>query len=68
MAKLRIYKLIKKTFGLEKYLELNERKYSKALSAFRISAHILNIERGICMKLKVEDRLWTRSTCNVIRG
>ena len=46
MAKLRTYKLIKKKIGLEKYLELNERKYRKALSAFRISAHRLNIERG----------------------
>ena len=64
MAKLRTYKLIKKKIGLEKYLELNERKYRKALSAFRISAHRLNIERGRDMKLKVEDRLCT--TCNVI--
>ena len=41
-----------------------EGKYRKALSAFRISAHILNIERGRYMKLKVEDRLCT--SCNVI--
>ena len=64
MAKLRKYKLIKKNFGLEKYLELNERKYRKALSAFRISAHRLNIERGRYIKLKMEDRLYT--TCSVI--
>ena len=64
MAKLRTHKLIKKKFGLEKYLELNERKNRKALSAFRISAHRLNIERGRYMKLKVEDRLCT--TCNVV--
>ena len=31
MSKLRTYKLIKKTFGIEKYLELNERKHRKAL-------------------------------------
>ena len=52
-AKLRTYKLIEEKFGLEKYLELNERKYRKALSTFRISAHRLNIERGRYMKLKV---------------
>ena len=64
MAKLRAHRLIKKKIGLQKYLELNERKYRKALSAFRISAHRLNIERGRYMKLKLEDRLCT--TCNVI--
>ena len=48
MSKLRTYKLIKKTFGIETYLELNERKYRKALCALRIhvSSHKLNIERG----------------------
>ena len=66
MAKLRTYKLIKKHFELKKYLELNERKYRKASSAFRFSAHRLNIERGRYMKLKVEDRLCT--TCNRDRG
>ena len=45
---------------------MNERKHRKALSAFRISAHRLNIERGRYMKLKVEDRLCT--TCKVIEG
>ena len=55
MEKLRTYKLIKKKFNLEKYLELNKRKYRKALSAFRISAHRLNIEPGRYMKLKLES-------------
>ena len=64
MAKSRTYKLIKKQFGLEKYSELNERKYRKALSAFRISVHRLNIERGRYKKLKVKDTLCT--ICNVI--
>ena len=36
----------------------------KALSAFRISAHKLNIERGRYLNLKVEDRQC--SICNVI--
>ena len=62
MSKLRTYKLIKKTFGIETYLELNERKYRKALCALRISSHKLNIERGryLTIKSKVEDRL-----CNI---
>lgn len=65
MVKLRTYKLIKKQFGLEKYLEdLNDRKHRKALSAFRISAHKLNIERGRYLNQKVEDRLCTN--CKVI--
>ena len=51
VAKLRPYKLIKKKIGLEKYLELNERKYRKALSAFRTSAHRLNTEHGRYMRL-----------------
>ena len=64
MSKLRTYKLIKNKFGIEKYLELNERSVRKALSAFRISAHKLNIERGRYLNLKVEDRQC--SICNVI--
>ena len=32
MTKLRTYKLIKNKFGIEKYLELNERNVRKALS------------------------------------
>ena len=64
MSKLRTYKLIKNKFGIEKYLELNERNMRKALSAFRISAHNLNIERGRYLNLKVEDRQC--SICNVI--
>ena len=64
MSKLRTYKLIKNKFGIEKYLELNERNLRKALSAFRISAHKLNIERGRYLNLKVEDGQC--SICNVI--
>lgn len=65
MMKLRTYKLIKKQFGPEKYLEVvNDRKHRKALAAFRISAHKLNIERGRYINLKVEDRLC--SDCNDI--
>ena len=66
MSKLRTYKLIKKTFGIEKYLELNERKHRKALCALRISSHKLNIERGRYLKIKpnVEDRLC--NTCDLI--
>ena len=60
MSKLRTYKLVKNKFGIEKYLELNERNLRKSLAAFRISAHKLNIERGRYLNLKVEDRI-----CNV---
>ena len=52
MSKLRTYKLVKNKFGIEKYLELNERNLRKSLTVFRISAHKLN--------LNVEDRI-----CNV---
>ena len=49
MDKLRTYKLIKHKFELEKYLEvLPDRKQRKALTAFRISSHKLQIERGRC--------------------
>ena len=60
MSKLRTYKLVKNKFGIEKYLKLNERNLRKSLTAFRISAHKLNIERGRYLNLKVEDRI-----CNV---
>ena len=56
MSKLRTYKLVKNKFGIEKYLELNERNLRKSLAAFRISAH----KRGRYLNLKVEDRI-----CNV---
>ena len=60
MSKLRTYKLIKNKFGIEKYLELNERNLRKSLTAFRISAHKSNVGRGRYLNLKVKDRL-----CNV---
>ena len=40
MSKLRTYKLVKNKFGIEKYLELNERNLRKSLTAFRISVCI----------------------------
>ena len=58
MDKLRTYKLIKKTFKIEKYLEiLPDRKQRKSLAAFRISAHQLQIERGRYSGKKIEERL-----------
>ena len=59
-VKLRTYKLIKKKFGIEKYLELNERNLRKSLTAFRIGAHKLSIDREMYLNLKVEDKI-----CNV---
>ena len=47
MDKLRTYKMIKHKFELKKYLEiLQDRKQRKSITAFRISAHKLQIERG----------------------
>ena len=60
MSKLRTYKLVKNKFGIEKYLELNERNLRKSFTAFRFSAHKLKIERGRFLNLKVENRI-----CNV---
>ena len=60
MSKIRTYKLIRNKFRIEKYLELNERNLRKSLTAFRISAHKLNIECARYLNLKVEDRI-----CNV---
>ena len=57
--KLRTYKLIKPTFGLEKYLDmLSDRKQPlrKSLTAFRISAHTLQIECGRCICKKLERK------------
>ena len=50
---------------LEKYLEvLPDRKQRKALTAFRISSHKLQIERGRYSGKIIEERLC--ATCNVI--
>ena len=58
MDKLRTYKLIKRKFELKKYLEvLPDRKQRKALTAFRISSHKLQIERGRYSGKKIEERL-----------
>ena len=66
MDKLRTYRLSTQQFGFEKYLEvLPDRKIRKALAAFRISAHKLQIERGRYSGQNLEDRLC--SACNVVQ-
>ena len=63
MKKLRTYKLIKQSFGIEPYLEqLSDRDLRKCLSSFRISAHRLRIERGRYYREKPEERLC--NSCN----
>ena len=58
MDKLRTYKLFKKIFGLEEYLEFGlDRKYRQCLSSFRISAHKLQIERGRYLGKNVEEKM-----------
>ena len=65
MDKLRTYKLFKKIFGLEEYLEFClDRKYRQCLSSFRISAHKLQSERGRYLGKNVEERKCT--DCNII--
>lgn len=64
MDKLRTYKLFKEAFRLENYLEVLDRKHRRCLTAFRISAHNLQIERGRYLGKKVEERLCT--ICNVV--
>ena len=57
----RTYKLFKRKFEFENYLDiLPDRKQRKALTAFRISAHNLKIERGRYSEQRLEDRL-----CNI---
>ena len=65
MDKLRTYKLIKRTFEIEKYLEiLPDRKQRKSLSAFRISAHKLQTKRGRYMGKTIGEHLCT--SCNKV--
>ena len=65
MNKLRTYKLFKNSFSLQNYLEvLTDIKQRKVISAFRISAHNLKIERDRYLGKKVEERLCT--SCNEI--
>ena len=65
MDKFRTYRLIKQTFEIEKYLEiLPDRKQRKSFSAFRISAHKLQIERGRYLGKTIEERLCT--SCNKV--
>ena len=65
MDKLRTYKLFKRNFEMEKYLDiLPDRRQRKSLAAFRISAHKLQIERGRYVRKNVEDRLC--NSCNKI--
>ena len=65
MDKLRTYKLFKRKFEFEIYLDiLPDRKQQKALTAFRISAHHLKMERGRYSEQRLEDRLC--NICNVL--
>ena len=62
---MRTYRLIKLNFGFEPYLEeINDKSIRKCLSAFRISAHRLRIERGRYVREDLEDRLCL--ACNTI--
>ena len=63
--KLRNYKLIKLSFGMERYLTfINDGKQRKSLTALRISAHKLKIERGRYSGQSEEERLCAE--CNVV--
>ena len=65
MKKLRIYKLIKKNFDIEPYIEiLQDKKLKRSLSSFRISTHTLRIELGRYCGEKPEERLC--NCCNII--
>ena len=65
MEKLRTYKLIKKNFEIEPYIEiLQEKKLRRSLSSFRISTHRLRIERGRYCGERPEERLC--DFCNII--
>ena len=67
MQKIRTCKLIKRTFGLETYLEnLHDIDIKKCFCSFRIGSHRLRIERGWCIGKKTEDRLCGQ--CNVVEN
>ena len=67
MKKLRTYKLIKNTFGIEPYLEqLVDKDLRRCLCSFRISTHKLRIERGRYCGEKPEERLC--DSCNIIEN
>ena len=62
---LRTYRLLKKNFGLELYLEyLHDKHVRKCVCSLRNSAHRLRTERGRYLGEKPEDRLC--NTCNAI--
>ena len=52
----RIYKWIKNTFEIEKYLNILNKQQRVALTKIRLSSHLFNIERGRWNKTKREDR------------
>ena len=65
MKKLRTYKVIKKNFEIEPYVEiLQDKKLRRSLSSFRTSTHRLRIERGRYCGEKPEERLC--NFCNII--
>ena len=58
MNKLRTYRLMKLDFGLELYLEdIHDKSVRKCISYFRISTHMLRVERGRYLGENPEDRL-----------
>ena len=65
MKKLRIYRLMKRDFGLELYREdIHGKSVRKCISSFRISTHRLRNERGRYLGEKPEDRVC--NACNTV--
>ena len=58
IGKLRFYKLFKKTFARESYLDLiSDFHTRKIITKFRCSDHVLEIEKGRHKNKKVEERV-----------
>ena len=66
-SKLKIYRYIKTSYEKERYIDvLNIRKFRHCYAQFRTGVHDLEVEKGRCRNLPLEDRLCRVCSENVV--
>ena len=68
MARLELYRQVKDTIGMEKYLQYDSRKVRTSFTKFQISDHNLRVEGDRWKKKKRRHRDKTESTEDVTLG
>ena len=59
----RLYKYLKENIQFEEYLNISNSFFRISISKFRLSSHLLNVERGRWSKLELNNRLCSACNC-----